>query len=130
MKKNQVTGYRTIVLGMTTIMRLLVYVFVACAIILASREAYHFGYVVFNQEALAPESKAVEINVTITPAMTLEDVGNRLISLGLIDESVTVFKVQAFLSGYRNGFPEGNYILKTSQTVDEMMDIMAAGGSE
>lgn len=120
-------GFQAIVLGMTTIIRLLVYIFAACVILLTSREAYHFGYAVFNQEAIAPESRAVEVSVQIDPGMSVEEVGDLLKTQGLIEESGLVFQIQAALSGHRRGFPAGTYTLKTSQTVSEMMEVLSGG---
>ncbi len=66
----------------------------------------------------------------ITDGMDFKGIAEQLCEKGLVREK-TLFYIQELLSNYsEDGFTEGEYILSTAMTPDEMMDIMGADGEE
>lgn len=123
-------GYRAALFGAKGIMRFLIYVCVAFLIILAGKTSYDFGYDIFDQEPVNSPEKGQDVGVVITSDMSVKETAEMLIDKGLVDEKVSVLQAQIILSGYRKGFKPGTYILNTSQTVDEMMEILAGINTE
>ena len=128
-KKKKDAGYRTAVSGARGVIRILVYVCLAVALIFLGREAYALGYEVFG-ETPADESEGRDITVSVTDDMSVMDIGKMLNERGLIDERPLAFWIQEFLSDYHDQILPGVYILNTSQTVDEMLEIMAQVNTE
>jgi len=86
-------------------------------------KAYDFGYRVFAEEAMSPEPGR-DIEVTIPMGSSAMDIGEILENSGLIKDK-TLFFVQERLSEYHGKLFPGTYTLNTSQTAQDMMEIMA-----
>lgn len=126
-KKN--VAYQSAVSGAKGLLRLLIYVLVLIAIVYVGKTAYNFGYLVFDDTPAASEEDGEEISVLIPEDTGVYDIGVILKENGLIDRPV-IFWVQEKLSEYRGEIQPGTYILKTSQTVEEMLEIMAGVNTE
>ncbi|MBQ9550367.1 MAG: endolytic transglycosylase MltG [Lachnospiraceae bacterium] len=86
-------------------------------------KAYDFGYRVFAEEAMSPEPGR-DIEVTVPMGSSAMDIGEILENSGLIKDK-TLFFVQERLSEYHGKLSPGTYTLNTSQTAQDMMEIMA-----
>ena len=128
-KKRKDAGYRTAVSGAKGVIRILLYICLAVVLIFLGREAYVLGYEVFDEKPV-DESGGREITISITEDMSVMDVGELLNERGLIDERPLAFWIQEHLSEYHGDILPGIYILNTSQTVEEMLEIMAQVNTE
>ena len=128
--KRKDAGYQAALTGAKRILRLLVYVFVGFLLIFAAKTSYSFGHDVFDQEPLAKKGKGTEVQVEIRSGMDGKELGELLQEKGLIEESLSVFRLQYRLSGYYDGIQDGTYLLNTDQTVDEMLEILAGVNTE
>lgn len=123
MKNNSVTS---IVIGI--IIKILLTVILVLVLIFAGRRAYAFGYSVFSQETMSsPPGKKVA--VTVTDDMSIGDIAELLEMRELIKDK-NVFCVQYMLSEYRGEIVPGSYVLNTSQTADEMLEVLSQQNQE
>lgn len=130
-KKKKDTGYRVALSGARGIVRLLLYVCGIVAIVYLGKSAYGFGYDVLNQKPIASsEASGQDVTVIIKEGTSVYEIGRLLQEKGLIDESPLVFWVQERLSDLHGKINPGSYILRTSQTVDEMLEILTGENTE
>ena len=127
-KKN--AGYRAAVTGARGILKTLIYICLLLVLLFAGKTAYDFGYDIFNQQPAATARDGVDVTVQVTESMDEKDVGELLIENGLINESLYVFRAQVIFSGYHGKLLPGTYILNTSQTVDDMLEILSGKNTE
>ena len=99
-------------------------------LIFAGKTAYEFGFDIFNQQPVASAQEGTEVTVEVTAEMNEGEIGEMLIENGLIDEDLLVFRAQVLFSGYHGKLLPGTYILNTSQTVDEMLEILSQNNTE
>ena len=85
--------------------------------------AYDYGYRVFKEEPVA-EAPGVDIQVDITIGKSTMDIGQILEDKGLIRDA-KLFYIQNLLSHYKDKLQPGTYVLNTSMTMEEMMEIMS-----
>ena len=85
--------------------------------------AYDYGYRVFKEEPVA-EAPGVDIQVDITIGRSTMDIGQILEDKGLIRDA-KLFYIQNLLSHYKDKLQPGTYVLNTSMTMEEMMEIMS-----
>lgn len=123
-------GYRAAVTGARGLLKLLVYFFLLLVLAMAGKKAYTFGKDIFDQHALTEEAYAQTVVVEVSEGMGAKEVGSLLREKGLIKEELLVFQAQALLTGYSNKFLPGTYILKTSQTVEDMLEILSGKNTE
>lgn len=128
-RKKEDTAYRAAVSGAKGLLRFLVYILAVILIFMAGRAAYNFGYEVFDQQAVDEEADAKEVTVVIEEGDSVYQVGKILKENGLI-EKPTIFWVQEKFSDYRGMIEPGTYILKTSQDVDNILEILARKNTE
>ena len=95
----------------------------------ASMMAYDYGYRVFTEPAMAKEGEGVDITVDITMGKSDRQIGQILEAKGLVRDG-DLFYIQALLSEYRGQLLPGSYVLNTSMTAKEMMEIMATEPEE
>ena len=81
---------------------------------------YDYGYRVFTEPALKPESQQV-VTVAITKDMSAKEIGAMFESKGLIGDA-KLFVLQYYLSEYRADVKPGVYDLSPSMTVEQMME--------
>lgn len=127
-KKN--ASYRAAVTGARGILKILIYICLLLVLLFAGKTAYEFGYDIFNQQPAATARDGVDVTVQVTESMDEKDVGELLIENGLINESLYVFRAQVIFSGYHGKLLPGTYILNTSQTVDDMLEILSGKNTE
>ncbi|MDO4489576.1 MAG: hypothetical protein Q4B85_00670 [Lachnospiraceae bacterium] len=128
-KKNNDLGYRIILAGFQSILRILLYILAAVILVLLGKKAYTIGYEVVSTAPVSKEN-GVDVTVTITDDMSVLEIGELLGDWGLIDEQPISFAMQEFLSEYHNQILPGVYVLNTGMTVDEMLQSMAATDAE
>lgn len=128
--KKKDAGYRVAVTGARGILKILIYVCLFLLLIFAGKTAYDFGYDIFDQQPVASARDGTEITVEVTEGMDEGEIGEMLIENGLIDEDLYVFRAQVIFSGYHGKLLPGTYILNTSQTVDEMLEILSQKDTE
>lgn len=107
--------------------RIALWVCVAVLIFWVGKTTYHFGYDVFNQQAVSPGA-GQEVTVVIQEGASAYQVGKILEQKGLIEDS-KVFFVQELLSNYHGEMKPGTYLLSTAYTPNRIMGILA-GDSE
>lgn len=90
-------------------------------------EAYNYGYRIFGEEPMDAEPGR-DITVTIGEYDSTEDVAEMLVQRGLIRDA-KLFVIQEKLSGLEEGLRPGTYDLNTAMTVEEMLEIFAAGSA-
>lgn len=122
-KRKADAGYKAAVFGAKSILKILFYVLVVIVIIYLSKKAYAFGYAVFNQVPMAQEPGQA-VTVIIPEDSSVYDIGKTLERKGLIEDAA-IFVVQERLSSYHGDLKAGTYLLNTSQTADEMMEILS-----
>ena len=94
-----------------------------------SMMAYDYGYRVFTEPAMAKEGEGVDITVDITMGKSDRQIGQILEAKGLVRDG-DLFYIQALLSEYSGQLLPGSYVLNTSMTAKEMMEIMATEPEE
>ena len=90
--------------------------------------AYDYGYRVFKEEPVS-EAPGIDINVEITAGKGTVQIGEILESKGLIRDA-KLFYIQNLLSHDKDKLKPGAYVLNTSMTMEEMMEIMSAEPEE
>ncbi|MGN1170188.1 MAG: endolytic transglycosylase MltG [Lachnospiraceae bacterium] len=90
-------------------------------------EAYNYGYRIFGEEPMDVEPGR-DVTVTIGEYDSTEDVAEMLVQRGLIRDA-KLFVIQEKLSGLEEGLRPGTYDLNTAMTVEEMLEIFAAGSA-
>lgn len=130
-KNKKDTGYRVALSGARGVLRLLVYICGIVAIVYLGKTAYGFGYDVLNQKpAASSEAGGQDVTVIIKEGFSVYEVGRLLQEKGLLNESPLVFWVQERLSDLHGKIKPGSYILRTSQNVDEMLEILTGENTE
>lgn len=105
------------------ILRLAILVVVIIAILQVGERAYKLGYAIVADVAME-EEPGRDINVTLDGSMGVKDVAKLLERKGLIEDA-DIFQVQLKLNKYDSKLHLGSYVLNTSMTPKEMMQIMA-----
>lgn len=127
-KKN--AGYHAAVTGARGILKILIYICLFLVLVFAGKTAYDFGYDIFNQQPLAGSGNGKDVTIEVKEGMSEKEIGELLIENGLIEERLSVFQAQVLFSGYQGSLKAGTYILNTSQTVDEMLEILSQKNTE
>lgn len=110
------------------LLKVLVAIIVIVGVYKGSTIAYEYGYRIF-QEPPMTESPGVDIQVDITMGKTALEIGEVLEQHGLVRDKY-IFYIQNILSNYKNELQPGSYMLNTSMTSQEMMEIMAESPEE
>ncbi len=90
--------------------------------------AYDYGYRIFGEEAVDSEPGR-DVSIVVSDGDEAEDIGQMLEDRGLIRDA-RLFVIQEKLSGLEEGIAAGTYELNTAMTIEEMLEIMAAGSEE
>lgn len=104
--------------------------FVAVLVLLfwLGKNAYEFGYDVFNQRAMSP-GEGHEVTVVLQDTSSVLRVAKTLESKGLV-ENAYVFYVQEMLSNYHGQMQAGTYLLSTAYTPTRIMGILAGDAEQ
>lgn len=103
--------------------RIALYVCVAVLIFWLGKSAYHFGYDVFNQQAMSP-GEGQEVTVVIKEDTSVYKIAKTLEKKGLVKDAI-VFFVQERFSNYHGELKPGTYLLSTAYTPNRIMGILA-----
>ena len=122
-------GYRLAVSGMKNLIKILVIICIAIALVLLSRRAYRLGYQVFYQQPV-DQGEGREITINVTADMSVSDIGEMLKNAGLLEEAPTVFRLQELFSDYHGKINPGTYTLRTNMTADEMLRVLGGEAEE
>lgn len=90
--------------------------------------AYDYGYRIF-EEAPMSEGEGREVVITIPEGMSAKEMGELLFKRGLIRDE-KLFRIQYFLSEYKDELLPGTYALRTNMTVEEMLQAMTVSSDE
>ena len=115
---NKVTGT---VIAITV--RIIVTAFLALIMIRGIRYCYDFGHDIFYVKSVDPEPGRA-VSITIREGTDTSEAAELLDKEGLIDNKIS-FIVQAKFFDYT--IKPGRYILNTSQTSREMLEVLDAG---
>ena len=108
------------------LLKVLVAILVIVGVYKGATIGYEYGYRIFQEPAMT-ESPGVDIQVDITMGKTALEIGEVLEQHGLVRDKY-IFYVQNLLSNYKDELQPGSYVLNTSMTAQEMMEIMSADG--
>ncbi|MDY4693189.1 MAG: solute-binding protein [Blautia sp.] len=103
--------------------RIAFYVCIVVLLFWVGKSAYHFGYEVFNQQAVSP-GEGQEVTVVINEDASLYNISKTLEKKGLVKDAL-VFFVQERLSNYHGKLQPGTYLLSTAYTPNRIMGILA-----
>lgn len=90
--------------------------------------AYDYGYRIFAEQPMTTGSGRT-VTVTITEDMTPQQMGELLVSRGLIRDA-RLFTIQYYVSEFRKDVVPGEYELSTAMTPEEMLEVMATHPEE
>ena len=90
--------------------------------------SYNFGRQIYSEQGVEMEPGR-DIAVVVFEGESVRDVGKMLESFGLIRDE-KVFYVQERLSKYSGQMKAGNYVLNTSMSGSEMIEILSGNKKE
>lgn len=93
-----------------------------------SMSAYEYGQRVFNEPPVAV-GEGRDVTVTVNQGDTVKEISKLLEEAGLIRDA-ELFVIQEMLSEYKDKMKPGTYVLSTSMTTEEMMQIMSKNVEE
>lgn len=117
-KKGEIAGN-----AVYTIVKIVAVVVAAMLVYRAASIAFEYGERLFGEPAMA-EAPGEDVVITVAESDSESDVGQKLENAGLIRDK-TLFVVQEKLIGFKNGIQPGTYTLNTSQTIEQMLQIMS-----
>ncbi len=117
-------SFRMLMAMFRTMILILIIVFVVILAIFFIRKAYGIGYEVTGYVPETGEDDVVQTMVTFTDEMTVRDLAELLIRRELIDESADAFVIQERISDHHGLLKPGTYVLSSSMTIEEMLDVM------
>ena len=118
-KKKEVAGN-----AVYTVIKVVAVILVIMVIYRLGSMAYNYGERLFGEPPMA-EAPGEDVVITIEETDSVRDVADKLESAGLIRDA-GLFVVQEGLAGYKTGLQPGTYMLNTSWTVEEMLQVMCA----
>lgn len=107
-----------------TMARWIVIIILVMVFIKYGKEAYTIGYAVFSEETVAADGQGTDVTVTITAAMTVDQVGELLEQNGLLVDG-SVFRYQERFSSYHGDIQPGTYTLSTDMTPTEILKVIS-----
>ena len=111
-----------------TILKIAIIVVIAMFIYRGALLAYDYGYRIF-EEAPMSEGEGREVVITIPEGMSAKERGERLYMKGLIRDE-KLFRIQYFLSEFKEDLLPGTFTLRTNMTVEEMLKAMTVNPEE
>lgn len=120
---------QVIVAVLGTIFKVVAAIVIVYFVYETSMMAYDYGYRVFTEPAMAKEGEGVDIIVDITMGKTERQIGQILEAKGLVRDG-DLFYVQTLLSEYSGKLLPGSYVLNTSMTAKDIMEIMSTEPEE
>lgn len=106
-----------------TIVKVVVVVVAVMLVYRAGTIAFEYGERLFGETAV-DAAPGRDIVITVSEGDGVSDVGKALEDAGLIRDK-TLFVIQEKLIGFKNGIQPGVYTLNTSQTIEQMLQMMS-----
>ena len=119
----RVFGYLALML-----LRVLLVCVIAAGLYRLGAYSYNFGRQIYSEQGVEMEPGR-DIAVVVFEGESVRDVGKMLESFGLIRDE-KVFYVQERLSKYSGQMKAGNYVLNTSMSGSEMIEILSGNKKE
>lgn len=107
-----------------TITKVVVTILVVYYVYQGALIAYDYGYRIFAEPAMTEKGEGWEVKVTVPMGSSAKEVGELLQGKGLIRDA-NLFYLQNLLSEYKDEIKPGTYVLNTSMTAREMMEVMS-----
>lgn len=107
----------------STVFKIVVAIVIVMLVYKWSMSAYEYGQRVFNEPPVAV-GEGRDVTVTVNQGDTVKEISKLLEEAGLIRDA-ELFVVQEMLSEYKDKMKPGTYVLSTSMTTEEMMQIMS-----
>ena len=107
-----------------TVVKIVVVVLIVMVIYRLGSMAYTYGERIFGEPAMA-EAPGTDISITVEETDSVRDVADKLEQAGLIRDAGLFVLV-----GFKSGLQPGTYTLNTSQTPEEMIEILSASQTE
>jgi len=111
-----------------TILKIAIIVVIGMFIYRGALLAYDYGYRIF-EEAPMSEGEGREVVITIPEGMSAKEMGELLYMKGLIRDE-KLFRIQYFLSEFKEDLLPGTFTLRTNMTVEEMLKAMTVNPEE
>lgn len=108
---------------LNNVLGILVFVLILFVIIRAGSAAYDLGYRIFTEPAM-DKAPGQDVSVRVLDEMSGMELGSLLEEKGLV-ESGLLFAIQLRLSSYDGKVKSGKYTLNTSQTAEELIQVLA-----
>ena len=110
------------------VIKLAVAVLVVLLVYKIAVSAYTFGFRIFAEKPMT-EGEGITVTVVYSETDSIKDLGQKLYDQGLIRDT-KLFYFQEMFSDYHGIEQPGVYQLNTSMTVEEMLEVIAAGTGE
>lgn len=107
--------------------KLFVYAIALIILIYCGTAAYHFGLEIFSSEGVEAHP-GTDITMEIKKGTSMRELGKELEEYGIIKDS-TVFYVQSLIFEVKE-VKAGTYTFNTSNTGEEILNIISAGPAE
>lgn len=118
-------SYETAYKVLKNVFVFLIYCILIILLTFCAKRAYKFGYEIFADETSGDVYER-EYPVTITESMTDVQVAELLETRGLIEDKNRFLVKKAVFFGKEEFLP-GNYILKTSMTMSQILQTLVSG---
>ena len=112
----------------STVFKIVVAIIIVMLVYKWSILAYQYGQRVFNEPPVSAGTGR-KVTVMVQEGDTVKEISNMLEKKGLIRDA-KLFMIQEMLSEYKDKMKPGTYVLSTSMTTEEMMQIMSKNVEE
>ncbi len=113
---------------LNSVLGILVMVLILFVTLKAGEAAYALGYRIFTEPAVDKEP-GKDVTVRIREGMSASELGSLFEEKGLVDNGI-LFSIQLRLSSFDDQLKSGSYTLNTSQTAEEMIQILTGEETE
>ena len=110
------------------LLRLSIVIQVTAGIYRVGTYAYTYGYSIVSEAAVEPKPGR-DMLVALSSDMTIKEAAQLLERRGLIHDA-DIFRIQLKVNKYEDKIKPGEYILNTSMTPKELMQVLAGEGEE
>lgn len=113
---------------LSSVLSILFATLILIVVLRAGNAAYDIGYRIFTEPAM-DRQPGRDITVRVTSHMSGTELGSLLEEKRLVDNGL-LFAIQLKLSSYEGKLKAGTYTLNTSQTAEEMIQVLAGEEEE
>ncbi|MCR5293823.1 MAG: hypothetical protein K6E30_01450 [Lachnospiraceae bacterium] len=126
--RKRIDGAGILISGFSAVLRLMIISVLVLSLIFMAKTVRNFGYLLFNEQGMEA-APGRDIPVELPEDYSVRDIGAELKRQGLIRD-VYVFIAQERLSPYHGELLSGSFILNTSQTPTQILEILAGVNTE